>query len=215
MAGYKIITNTMVDTLQAIGTVTQTDKATVHKFCDFYERFFGSLRFDSIALLEIGILRGESLKMWDLYFPAGLIYGIDYINEYLINSYKIKSAKADQADRFELGKAFPNLKFNIIVDDGGHKMNQQQISFGTLFNQVVSTGFYVIEDLHTSTYDNYRDGLPYETSTLYALEQFQETGICNFHYLTQLENEYLTANIQYVEILHTSPNSITSMIIKK
>ena len=40
--------------------------------------------------------------------------------------------------------------FDIIIDDGGHSMPQQIISFLTLFPHVKSQGLYVIEDLHTS-----------------------------------------------------------------
>ena len=40
--------------------------------------------------------------------------------------------------------------FDIIIDDGSHKMNHQQISFDVLFPHLKSGGIYVIEDLHTS-----------------------------------------------------------------
>ncbi len=48
-------------------------------------------------------------------------------------------------------------QFDIIIDDGGHTMNQQRISFMTLLSLVRSGGLYVIEDLETSynpTYSN-------------------------------------------------------------
>jgi hypothetical protein len=41
-------------------------------------------------------------------------------------------------------------QFDIIIDDGGHTMNQQQTSFMTLLTLVRSGGLYVIEDLETS-----------------------------------------------------------------
>lgn len=40
--------------------------------------------------------------------------------------------------------------FDIIIDDGGHTMNQQITSFKILFPALKSGGIYVIEDLHTS-----------------------------------------------------------------
>lgn len=40
--------------------------------------------------------------------------------------------------------------FDIIIDDGGHTMNQQKTSFITLLPLVRSGGLYVIEDLETS-----------------------------------------------------------------
>ena len=41
--------------------------------------------------------------------------------------------------------------FDIIIDDGGHTMRQQQTSFGFLYNDLKSNGIYVIEDLHTGS----------------------------------------------------------------
>jgi hypothetical protein len=40
--------------------------------------------------------------------------------------------------------------FDVIVDDGGHTMNQQITSFVTLLPKMQSGGIYVIEDLLTS-----------------------------------------------------------------
>ena len=41
-------------------------------------------------------------------------------------------------------------QFDIIIDDGGHTMNQQRTSFINLLSLVRPGGFYVIEDLETS-----------------------------------------------------------------
>jgi hypothetical protein len=40
--------------------------------------------------------------------------------------------------------------FDIIIDDGGHRMHQQITSFTHLLSKMRSKGIYVIEDLHTS-----------------------------------------------------------------
>lgn len=41
-------------------------------------------------------------------------------------------------------------RFDIIIDDGGHTMNQQLVSLKTLLSSVRPNGIYVIEDLETS-----------------------------------------------------------------
>ena len=43
----------------------------------------------------------------------------------------------------------------MIIDDGGHTMNQQITSFRVLFPYVKSGGIYVIEDLCTSYWKEY------------------------------------------------------------
>lgn len=45
--------------------------------------------------------------------------------------------------------------FDVIVDDGGHTMQQQIISLNTLFDIVVPGGIYFCEDLATSYSPSY------------------------------------------------------------
>ena len=63
----------------------------------------------------------------------------------------------DQSNRKQL-KAFINnekVSFDIIVDDGGHTMQQQIGTFIELFPYLKDGGVYVIEDLHTSYWEAY------------------------------------------------------------
>ena len=48
--------------------------------------------------------------------------------------------------------------FDIIVDDGGHRMEQQLTSLDTLFPAVKPGGIYFCEDLETSYMDIYGGG---------------------------------------------------------
>ena len=56
--------------------------------------------------------------------------------------------------------------FDIIIDDGGHTMSQQIISFAHLLFKVRSKGIYVIEDLQTSYLDGPGAGYLANTSTI-------------------------------------------------
>ena len=40
--------------------------------------------------------------------------------------------------------------YDIIIDDGGHTMQQQQTSFAVLYSSLRKGGVYVIEDMNTS-----------------------------------------------------------------
>ena len=42
------------------------------------------------------------------------------------------------------------LKFDIIVDDGGHTMLQQQNTLAALWDRLQPGGLFIVEDLHTS-----------------------------------------------------------------
>jgi hypothetical protein len=56
--------------------------------------------------------------------------------------------------------------FDIIIDDGGHKMHQQITSITHLLSQVRSEGIYVIEDLHSSYAPDWGGGYLVTSSTI-------------------------------------------------
>ena len=57
----------------------------------------------------------------------------------------------DQSDGIFLQDvATKHRPFDIIIDDGGHKMNQQIASFNALWPRLSDGGLYVVEDTHTS-----------------------------------------------------------------
>jgi len=68
--------------------------------------------------------------------------------------------------------------FDMIIDDGGHSMEQMQTSLNYLWNSVKSGGLYVIEDLHSCSnqwptlYGSVviKDGDTLTSDLLYSLE---------------------------------------------
>jgi 8-demethyl-8-alpha-L-rhamnosyltetracenomycin-C 2'-O-methyltransferase len=101
--------------------------------------------------------------MWDAYFthPETRIYSIDcndtYFSALALCSARCTVHKADQENPGELCAfvAATQQTFDIIIDDGGHSMNQQITSFKTLFPFLKPGGLYIIEDLHTSYWQEY------------------------------------------------------------
>jgi hypothetical protein len=203
--------------LHELGIKYGTDKATFHNFCNIYEEKFKHLKDEKIEFLEIGIDNGFSLKMWADYFTNGMIYGADIFEKRFLDSEKIKTFQVNQANATELGFLPRNL--DIIVDDGGHTMLQQQLSFRVLFcNNLKSNGFYVIEDLHTSTESYYNGyGSNEKNNTLKLLNDLKcaEFHDDNEYNLTRFQFWNLFDNIEYINIYENSPHSITSIIKKK
>lgn len=192
-----------------------TDKATFHKFCDFYDEALNHLRKNDFNLLEIGVYHGESLRMWKSYFKKAMIFAIDIDDMSTFDDDRIVTAICDQASRTTLCDCFADKTFGMIIDDGGHKMDQQQISFASLFGRLSQGGIYVIEDLHTSLWPGYRDNKPYSSSTLHMLEHYEKKKVIESEYMTAEEMSYLNENISSVEIFRRTDESITSIIIKK
>lgn len=196
-----------------------------HGFLEIYEPLFEPMRDDSVRIFEIGILRGLSHLMWRNYFQNGEIYGID-LKDYSAVASKdgIKTFVADQSNRDDL-KAFIEFSggnFDVILDDGGHAMDHQQVSLGYLFEQVKPGGLFIIEDVHSSLPEYYPDSAfkvnsDESNTTLLMLEAFVRTGEIYSQYITEEEKAYLKANIERVELHYrnNSRHSITCVIHKK
>jgi len=136
----------------------------IHYF-DIYEKHFSRFRNKDITILEIGVSHGGSLQMWKEYFgPKAKIYGID-INPLCkeLEEDNIKIFIGSQSDpKFlnEVKNAIPNV--DILIDDGGHTMEQQIVSFEVLFDHVRENGVYLCEDLHTSYWPKFGGGVKRE-----------------------------------------------------
>jgi hypothetical protein len=188
-------------------------------FTTQYEKTFEAIRNQAITFLEIGIGGGPSLKMWYDYFPNATIHAIDIENYTYLNNDKVTTYIADQSSRESLQQFLEkaNTAFDIIIDDGGHMMQQQQVSFGTLFSFLKSNGQYWVEDLHTSfwpindfkdLYGTTLDINEKRTNTTYDfLQRIVDTQISSSEFLTADENQYLTDNITHAEMF-TLPETI-------
>jgi 23S rRNA U2552 (ribose-2'-O)-methylase RlmE/FtsJ len=200
----------------------KTDKAmAVHGFVEPYEYFFLPFKNSPIKFFEIGIAKGGSLKMWRDYFPNAMVYAIDINDCSQFESERVKTFIADQSDRSKLQTFIDKYgsDFDIILDDGGHSMDQQQISFGFLFKHVKPGGYYVIEDVHTSLSDLF----PYygadedeKNTTFNMIYHFNRHSTIRSIYMQTEEMEYLNNNIDYCNLFFKN-NTINSMtcIFKK
>lgn len=133
-------------TLHDLARKHGTDKAW-HGFARFYEPH---LPKHPNKILEIGIHEGASLRMWQDFYPNAEVIGADFDKARLYNVGKIKSYLCNQESRENLTALMNKVgKCDIIIDDGGHTIKQQQVSLATLLPWCK---YYVLEDLHTSTY---------------------------------------------------------------
>ncbi len=130
-------------------------------YFEVYDRHFSKYRGKEIVLLEIGTFQGGSLQMWKKYFgDKAKIYGIDINpNCKQVEEENIKIMIGSQSDRDFLKKVIKEVPpFDILIDDGGHTMLQQIVSFEELFGHVKPDGVYLCEDLHTSYWKEYGGG---------------------------------------------------------
>ena len=130
-------------------------------YFEIYDTHLHHLRDQHVNILEIGIAHGGSLQMWDYYFKGNAtIYAIDINPECKkFESDNVKIFIGSQDDKAFLQKVRDSIpKIDILIDDGGHRMKQQIITFETLFNHITENGIYICEDMHTSYWKTYGGG---------------------------------------------------------
>ncbi|MBW4033966.1 MAG: class I SAM-dependent methyltransferase [Proteobacteria bacterium] len=140
-------------TLDAIGTKHGTDKASFeHNYLNFYEIFFAPIRDHKLKVLEIGVLHGQSLKMWEEYFPVSEIIGADISpRSKMFEGGRVHIELIDQSNIEELTKiGIKHGPFDIIIEDGSHMWEHQITSLRTLFPFLKDNGIYIVEDLQTN-----------------------------------------------------------------
>lgn len=136
----------------------------IHKwmhYFDIYHRHFEKFRGKPIVVVEFGVSQGGSLQMWRDYFgEQATIYGID-IDERCaeLGGPGTHVLIGDQEDRDFLRTVGERTgPIDVLIEDGGHTMGQQLATFDVMYPLVKEDGVFLIEDLHTSYWDEYGGG---------------------------------------------------------
>lgn len=137
--------------LTIYGTLYNTDKVTHHEYDQIYDKFISPFYNDEGIMIEIGIDRGASLKMWLDVFKKAFIYGLD-INHFSEGGrYKILQIDQSKSDQLDLvTQELKNKRVFFINDDGSHIPEHQLLTFNKLFPLLIEGGVYIIEDVEVS-----------------------------------------------------------------
>lgn len=136
-----------------------TDKGRDHQFHVPYALFLRPyLHLQPSRLLEIGVGKhGASLRSWQDVFDDVQLTAID-INKRARRRVPdgCRLFLGDQGNaNFVEGVGKQRGPFDVIIDDGSHRVDHQQISFNSLWPYLSPGGLYVIEDIHTSREELY------------------------------------------------------------
>jgi hypothetical protein len=205
-----------------------TDKRMIDNgYSTIYENYFSKIKDENLKILEIGIFRppgswqgcvaGASLKSWRDYFVNSKIFGADWLDFSDVDDDRIKTIIVNQEKREDLDKIINEFgdSYDIIIDDGGHSMLQQQLTLAKLFKSLKSGGVYVIEDLLTSYIrpEEYNRENTTET-TLKILKDFNQDGRFKSDFMEEEEINYIIENIKEINI-HMANHGEIAFIFKK
>ena len=133
-----------------------SDKGTDHSYIqNYYCNKFTPLKYNPIVMLEIGVYKGQSLRLWKEWFTNGIFYCIDiddnFIKKLQKNDPTIKSFTADAYTK-EVVNKFEDNFFDIIIDDGPHTLESQLFSIKNWIKKLKVGGLLIIEDIQNFEY---------------------------------------------------------------
>jgi len=138
----------------------------LHYF-EIYDRHFRRFKGKEVTILEIGVFKGGSLELWRDYFGSKCkIYGIDInpdCKEHESEQIEILIGSSEDLEFLSrVKKKIPEI--DILIDDGGHTMNQQIVAFEELYPILSPDGVYLCEDVLTSYWEEYGGGYKQENT---------------------------------------------------
>ncbi len=126
-----------------------------------YETHFRGFVHKSVTLVEIGVASGGSLQMWKRFLgPHATIVGIDILPEWKTFEEDQIEVRIGRQEDTELLRSIVD-EFgapDIVLDDGSHMMSHMLRTFEFLYPKVTKNGVYMVEDLHTSYWEEYEGG---------------------------------------------------------
>lgn len=135
-----------------------SDKGTTHSYIEEYEKLFAPFRLrQPISLLEIGLMRGGSLRMWHEYFDRSHVHGIDVSDSpsdvpdlrRLMDERlpRMSISIMDARKPIEVQAMLGNASFDIIIEDASHDLADSLAIYANFIPRLNPGGLYIIEDV--------------------------------------------------------------------
>ena len=138
--------------LQQLVDNSKTDKNTTHSYLPLYQKLLVTKKESAKNVLEIGISKGGSIKLWSDFFTNANVYGIDVMKKDRVwdkikNNEKIILYTETDAYNDIFFNKFPKVKFDFMLDDGPHTLESMK-QFIRLYSQLMADdGIFIIEDV--------------------------------------------------------------------
>jgi hypothetical protein len=130
------------------------DKNSSHSYIEIYEKILAPYRGSAKNILEIGLMSGESLRMWADYF-MGVVYGMDCEIKPIggmadltgVISEGFRVMIGDASNPHDIAKYFKGIKFDVVIEDANHNVDQQLQIYAALRPYMAEESIYIIEDI--------------------------------------------------------------------
>jgi len=143
--------------LEEIADNSRTDKNTVHSYLPLYQQLLNHKKETARHVLDVGIYKGGSIKLWSDFFTNATVYGLDIMDinnvwDEIKNKERIiLHTSTDAYNHVFFVKNFldNNIKCDFMLDDGPHNLDSMK-KFIQLYSQIMTDdGILIIEDVKT------------------------------------------------------------------
>jgi hypothetical protein len=132
---------------------SKSDKGTTHNYINgYYSNEFTAKKDIELAILELGLAGGASIKLWNGWFTNAKIIGIDIEDECIdmfLNEPNIIIQKRDGYCEDTLNE-WSDDSFDYIIEDGPHSLESQIFSVKHWIDKIKSGGKLIIEDIQST-----------------------------------------------------------------
>ena len=138
--------------LSELADHTVTDKDTVHSYLPLYTEHLLRIKDTATKVLEVGINKGGSIKMWADFFTRAVVYGIDVATDRIecdLTNPKIKVVVANAYD-VNFVQSLGYGTFDMVLDDGPHT-KESMLFFAREYSKLLKYGgVLIIEDIQST-----------------------------------------------------------------
>lgn len=194
------------------------DKASKHSYELVYEKDFEKLKNLPINILEIGVFKGNSIKVWLEYFPNATIYTIDTFQRVphtdvdVLQDPRVIWKECDSLS-VETRDLWKDIKFDIIIDDGLHTSIANKLTFLNFFDKLKIGGAYYVEDVIQHNIVTPKDRLEGSWKETFKNIFYEKNGNIS-NYNNMLETFRRKGKSVFIYDFRESSDHIDSCIIK-
>ena len=187
-----------------------------HGYSKFYDLLFSKIKNKSLNIVELGSFYGNASAALFFYFKKSIIYGGDINPDmFKYKSNRVKNFFINNGSRSSIEKNLlnSNINFDIIIEDGSHKLKDQIISLFMLFPILNSSGYFVTEeiDFPESKEDMRINQSAPDLKTI--LKNVKEKKDFKSIYIQDFEKKYFIENFESINFYKGNLNEI--VVIKK
>ncbi len=137
------------------GPASYGDKGTIHSYIEIYEVLLAPYRQSAKLVLEIGVLGGHSIRMWEEYFDRAEVHGVD-VSLKPLDMFDLTPMIAEQTHHIsifdatspaQVEKHFNGKRFDVIIEDASHEFEHQMAIYANFKTHLNPGGLYIIEDI--------------------------------------------------------------------